>query len=88
MDGALSGHGFDSAKDIAAITVNRWPHGYAYWPMELWDDYSYEDEHAPHVIARKQMNRISIGNSDSQGNAYVDVAFDAAYRAVNEQLAI
>ena len=22
--------GFDPAKDITAITVNRWPHGYAY----------------------------------------------------------
>ena len=26
----LAGGGFDSAKDIQAITVNRWPHGYAY----------------------------------------------------------
>ena len=26
----LGGGGFDAARDIAAITVNRWPHGYAY----------------------------------------------------------
>jgi spermidine dehydrogenase len=26
----LGDAGFDPARDIAAITVNRWPHGYAY----------------------------------------------------------
>ena len=26
----LEGGGFDPARDIEAITVNRWPHGYAY----------------------------------------------------------
>ncbi|NIM52527.1 MAG: NAD(P)/FAD-dependent oxidoreductase, partial [Gemmatimonadales bacterium] len=26
----LAGGGFDPARDIEAITVNRWPHGYAY----------------------------------------------------------
>jgi hypothetical protein len=26
----LAGGGFDPAEDIAAITVNRWGHGYAY----------------------------------------------------------
>jgi spermidine dehydrogenase len=26
----LGAGGFDPATDIIAITVNRWPHGYAY----------------------------------------------------------
>jgi spermidine dehydrogenase len=30
----LSGGGFDAANDITAITVNRWPHGYAPAPCD------------------------------------------------------
>jgi spermidine dehydrogenase len=26
----LAAGGFDAARDIEAITVNRWPHGYGY----------------------------------------------------------
>ena len=29
LDRMLGGGGFQSSRDIAAITVNRWPHGYA-----------------------------------------------------------
>ena len=29
--------GFDPARDITAITVNRWPHGYAYEYNPLFD---------------------------------------------------
>ena len=38
----------------------------------------------PHVLGARQMGRISIANSD----AYVNGAFDAADRAVNEQLGL
>ena len=31
LQAVLSQHGFDHETDIRAITVNRWPHGYAYW---------------------------------------------------------
>ena len=37
LDGLLGPAGFDVAEDILAITVNRWPHGYAYEYMQLWD---------------------------------------------------
>ena len=30
MEGSLKGGGFDAERDIAALTVNRWPHGYAW----------------------------------------------------------
>ncbi len=33
----LAGGGFDPARDIEAITVNRWPHGYAPEYNPLWD---------------------------------------------------
>ena len=84
MSGALSGGGLDAKRDIAGITVNRWPHGYAY--NELFDDPSFGPDKGPHIEARKRMGRISIANSDASAYAYVDGAIDAAHRAVMEQL--
>ncbi len=86
LSGALSGGGFDPGRDIAGITVNRWPHGYAYEYTELYDDPSFGPDKGPHLVARKQIGRISIANSDANAYAYVDGAIDAADRAVNEQL--
>jgi spermidine dehydrogenase len=80
-------HGFDAERDIEAITVNRWPHGYAYGYMEL-DDGHFKDGEYPHQIGRKQFGRISIANSDSEVKAYVNGAIDAAWRATREQLFI
>ena len=37
MDGMLAPAGFTAADDILAITVNRWPHSYAYNYSDLWD---------------------------------------------------
>lgn len=80
-------HGFDAERDIEAITVNRWPHGYAYGYSDL-DDGHFEDGEYPHQIGRKQFGRISIANSDSEAKAYVNGAIDAAWRATREQLYI
>lgn len=81
----LASAGFDSARDIAAITVNRWAHGYAYEYDSLFDpDWAEEDR--PCVIGRKQFGRISIANSDAGASAYTNVAIDQAYRAVQEQI--
>ena len=77
--------GFDSARDIAAITVNRWAHGYAYEYDSLSDPLWTPDER-PCVIGRKQFGRISIANSDAGASAYTNVAIDQAHRAVQEQL--
>ena len=82
---ALMGtQGFDHEKDILAITVNRIPHGYAY-PYLALDDPEWKKGQAPHEIGRAQFGRISIANSDSQAIALMDAAFDAAWRAVQEQ---
>ena len=81
----LATAGFDSAHDIAAITVNRWAHGYAYEYESLFDE-DWKPEERPCVIGRKQFGRISIANSDAGASAYTDAAIDQAYRAVQEQL--
>ena len=86
MSGALGGGGFDAERDIAAITVNRWPHGYAYEYNELYDPPEWSQKSGPHLIGARQIGRISIANSDAEAYAYVNGAIDAAVRAVTEQL--
>jgi spermidine dehydrogenase len=85
MSGALGSGGFDAERDIAAITVNRWPHGYAYEYNELFDPPEWSRASGPHQIGAAQIGRISIANSDASAYAYVNGAIDAADRAVNEQ---
>jgi spermidine dehydrogenase len=77
--------GFDPARDIGAITVNRWPHGYAAEFNPLFEPV-LPLEQQPHIIARAQFGRISIANSDAGAAAYTDSAIDQAHRAVNELL--
>ncbi|MGH9539559.1 MAG: hypothetical protein ACRD3H_16655, partial [Terriglobales bacterium] len=81
----LSAGGFDSSRDIAAITVNRWAHGYAY-EYDSFSDPQWAPDERPCVVGRKQFGRISIANSDAGASAYTDVAIDQAYRAVQEQM--
>ena len=81
-------YGFDAARDITAITVNRWPHGYAYEYHELHDPADWNPKKGPHVEGRRSIGRISFANSDSEAKAYVNAAIDAADRAVTEQLSI
>jgi len=82
----LSGGGFDPARDIDAITVNRWPHGYAYEYNPLWDP-DWPEGQSPCELGRKPFGRITIANSDAAAAAYSDQAMDQAYRAVNELIA-
>jgi spermidine dehydrogenase len=83
----LAPGGFDAARDITAITVNRWPHGYAYEYNPLFDP-DWPPGQAPHEIGRARFGRIAIANSDSGAAAYTDSAIDQAHRAVQELLAI
>jgi spermidine dehydrogenase len=82
----LGGGGFDPARDIDAITVNRWPHGYAYEYNPLWDP-DWAPGEAPCEIGRKRFGRIAIANSDAAAAAYIDQAMDQAHRAVGDLLA-
>jgi spermidine dehydrogenase len=76
--------GFDAARDILAITVNRWPHGYAYEYSSLWDKFVLEGGETPCERARKTFGRIAIANSDAGAYAYTDEAINQAWRAVGE----
>jgi spermidine dehydrogenase len=77
---------FDPARDIDAITVNRWPHGYAYEYNPLWDP-DWPEGQAPCEIGRKRFGRITIANSDAAAAAYTDQAIDQAHRAIGELIA-
>ena len=77
------GGGFDPARDIQAITVNRWPHGYAYEYNSLYDP-EWPPGQAPCEIGRAAFGDIHIANSDAGAFAYTNEAIDQAWRAVNE----
>lgn len=68
-------------RDIVAITVNRWPHGYAGSLNPLFDT---DADEALMETARQPAGRIAIANSDAGWNAFAHEAIDQAYRAVEE----
>jgi spermidine dehydrogenase len=79
----LGAGGFDPAKDILAITVNRWPHGYAHEFNALFDELKPEGQ-SVNVVGRARVGNIAIANADAAAAAYTDKAIDEAYRAVQE----
>jgi spermidine dehydrogenase len=81
LDRMLGPGGFSSSGDIAAITVNRWPHGYGYVENSLYDSDDYEKTLER---ARQTIGRVAIANSDSGGDAYAHLAIEQAARAVRE----
>jgi len=81
---ALGPGGFDPARDITAITVNRWPHGYAYEYNSLFDKFWLEGGEVPCEVARQPFGRIAIANADAGAYAYTDGAIDQAWRAVQD----
>jgi spermidine dehydrogenase len=80
----LGASGFDPARDIAAITVNRWPHGYAYEYNSLFDTFWLEGGETPCEVARKPHGCIAIANADAGAYAYTDEAINQAWRAISE----
>ena len=80
----LGAGGFDATRDILALTVNRWPHGYAYQYSSLWDPFWIDGGPLPCVAARQPFGRIAIANADAAAYAYTDAAIDQAHRAVGE----
>ena len=83
LSGLLGPGGFDSARDILAITVNRWPHGYARDHLDL-EDADWNTDPPPEVVGRQRFGHIAIANSDAGADAYTHAAIDQAWRAVNE----
>jgi spermidine dehydrogenase len=85
----LSAGGFDPARDIEAITVNRWPHGYAYGHdpetgQVAWMLDELPAERSPWLAARKTFGRIAIANSDAVADAMTEGAFRAAHLAIED----
>jgi spermidine dehydrogenase len=85
MSGVWGAGGFDPAEDILAITVNRWPHGYARDHLDL-EDPAWNADPPPNVVGRQTFGNIAIANSDAGADAYTHTAIDQAWRAVNELL--
>lgn len=85
----LHGGGFDPARDIVGIAVNRWPHGYSYTYNSLYDPLEWvfsESDDRPCVRARQPFGLISIANADAAASPHTDAAFLEAHRAVEEVL--
>ncbi len=85
----LQAGGFDPAREIEAITVNRWPHGYAYGQdLETgevaWVGDEVPPERRPWELGRRPFGRIAIANCDAAANAMTEAAIDEAHRAVRD----
>jgi spermidine dehydrogenase len=81
----LAGSAFDASRDIAAITVNRWAHGYSYAFNPLFDE-EPADGRPLNEVGRARIGNIAIANSDAAWTAYAHAAMDEACRAVGELL--
>lgn len=79
--GRVLGKSFDARRDVAAITVYRWAHGYAYGFNSLFDK---ETDPPIDQLARQRVGNIAIANSDAAMSAYAHAAIDEAGRAVEE----
>ncbi|WP_344934090.1 NAD(P)-binding protein [Sphaerisporangium flaviroseum] len=75
--------GFDPARDIEGLTINRWGHGHAPEYTRPWDAF-HPDGPYPADSARRRFGRIAIAGSDSVPGADADAAVSAAYRAVRD----
>jgi spermidine dehydrogenase len=84
LDRMLGPGGFVAERDISAITVNRWPHGYGYVANSLFDPDDYDDRVLK--LARQPFGRVAIANSDAGGDAYAHLAINEAARAVQDLL--
>jgi spermidine dehydrogenase len=89
LNRVLGDGGFDAARDIAGITVNRWPHGYAYTHDPATDQIAFEPDLWPQDIrywehGRQPFGNIRIAGTDAASNAMTEAAIEEAYRAVKE----
>jgi spermidine dehydrogenase len=87
----LGDGGFDPARDIAGITVNRWPHGYAYGYDPVNKNVAFEYSHwqeqdKPWLAARTRFGNIAFAGTDAASEAMTEAAIEEANRAVSDLL--
>jgi len=85
----LAPGGFDAARDIAGITVNRWPHGYAYGYDPESDRVAFEPSRWPAEkrhweLGSRPFGNISIASTDAASNAMTESAIEEAHRAIKD----
>lgn len=91
LDAVLGEGGLDPAREIKAITVNRWPHGYAVGynyetgKMSYWGR-DWPDSKKLWLRGRQRFGRIAIANSDAQASAMTESAIQQGHRATQELL--
>jgi len=84
----LGPYGFDPALDIAGITVNRWPHGYAFSvdaeseDVAWWPEY-WKHKGRPWIEASQRIGNIALAGTDASSNAMTESAIEEAHRAVH-----
>ena len=83
IEGIWGPSGLDWNRDVLAVTVNRWPHGYARDLLDL-EDPAWLASPGPYEIGRQPFGNIAIANSDSGADAYTHTAIDQAWRAVHD----
>ena len=81
--------GFDPARDIAGITVNRWPHGYAYSHDPETGEVAFRPSAWPPEkrvweLGSRRFGNIAIAGSDAASNAMTESAITEAHRAIGE----
>jgi spermidine dehydrogenase len=76
--------GFDPDADIAAITVNRWGHGYSYSGDELHDP--EDDAREPFRAAREARGNVAFANADAVWTPLASAAIAQGHRAVGDLL--
>jgi spermidine dehydrogenase len=82
LERMLGAGGFDPDADIAAITVNRWGHGYSYAGDRL--HAADEDARRPYELARTRCGNVAIANADAAWMPLASEAIAQAHRAVTD----
>jgi spermidine dehydrogenase len=80
MNEMFAAAGFDAARDIAGIILNRW--GHAYLAPEPGFRFGRGGRPAPPDVIREPVGRIAIGHSELRGHQYWSGAAGEGRRAV------
>jgi spermidine dehydrogenase len=80
----FSDYGFDPARDIAGIILNRWGHARLAQPPNFF--YSPNGQPSPREVVARGYGRIAIGHSELNGEQHYAGAFEHGKRAAEQVL--